>query len=132
MGASGAFNYNEKDWVKKIEKEAGGFDVIIDSAGGQQFGALLEMAYPGARVVIYGRTAGMISNISPKTLFWKQISLFGTTMGTTDEFLSMLDFIDKHQLKPVIDAVFPLENINDAFKKMDEGKQFGKIVLSIS
>jgi D-arabinose 1-dehydrogenase-like Zn-dependent alcohol dehydrogenase len=90
------------------------------------------MAYPGARVVIYGRTAGMIPDISPKTLFWKQLSLFGTTMGTTDEFLSMLDFVHKHQLKPVIDSTFPLDNINDAFDKMDQGKQFGKIVLSIS
>lgn len=132
MGASGAFNYKDADWANKIAKGAGGFDVIIDSAGGPQFGALLEMAYPGARVVIYGRTAGTIPDISPKTLFWKQLSIFGTTMGTTDEFLSMLDFIDKHQLKPVIDSVYPLENINDAFHKMDEGKQFGKIVLTIS
>ncbi|MFZ1809053.1 MAG: zinc-binding dehydrogenase [Cyclobacteriaceae bacterium] len=132
MGASGAFNYNDTDWATQIAKGAGGFDVIIDSAGGSQFNALLEMAYPGARVVIYGRTAGMIPDISPKTLFWKQLSVFGTTMGTTDEFLSMLDFVHKHQLKPVIDSVFPLENVNDAFNKMDEGKQFGKIVLTIS
>jgi len=132
MGAAGAFNYKDADWVTQIAKGAGGFDVIIDSAGGSQFNALLEMAYPGARVVIYGRTAGMIPDISPKTLFWKQLSVFGTTMGTTDEFLSMLDFVHKHQLKPVIDSVFPLENINDAFNKMDEGKQFGKIVLTIS
>lgn len=132
LGASGAFNYKDADWVNQIAKEAGGFDVIIDSAGGSQFKSLLEIAYPGARVVIYGRTAGTISDISPKTLFWKQLSVFGTTMGTTDEFLSMLDFIHKHQLKPVIDSVFPLENINDAFNKMNEGKQFGKIVLTIS
>lgn len=132
MGASGTFNYKDENWVDKITKEAGGFDVIIDSAGGPQFNALLEMAYPGARIVIYGRTAGMIPDISPKTLFWKQLSLFGTTMGTTDEFLSMLDFVHKHQLKPIIDSTFPLDNINDAFNKMDEGKQFGKIVLSIS
>ena len=132
MGASGAFNYKDADWANKIAKGTGGFDVIIDSAGGPQFGPLLEMAYPGARVVIYGRTAGTIPDISPKTLFWKQLSVFGTTMGTTDEFLSMLDFVDKHQLKPVIDSVYPLENINDAFNKMDEGKQFGKIVLTIS
>lgn len=132
LGASGGYNYKDADWIKKIQKDAGGFDVIIDSAGGPQFGALLDMTYPGARVVLYGRTAGTISDISPKTLFWKQLSVYGTTMGTTDEFLSMLDFIYKHQLKPVIDSTYPLENINEAFTKMDEGKQFGKIVLSIS
>jgi D-arabinose 1-dehydrogenase-like Zn-dependent alcohol dehydrogenase len=53
-------------------------------------------------------------------------------MGTEDEFLSMLDFFYKHQLKPIIDSSYPLENIADAFKRMDQGDQFGKIILSIS
>ena len=131
LGATAAFNYKDPEWTKKIAKEAGGFDVIIDSAGGSQFNALLEMAYPGARVVIYGRTAGMIPDISPKTLFWKQLSIFGTTMGTTDEFLSMLDFVHRHQLKPIIDSTYSLENIKEAFTKMDQGDQFGKILISV-
>jgi len=131
FGAAAAFNYKDPEWVNKISKEAGGFDVIIDSAGGSQFHQLLELAYPGARIVIYGRTAGVISNISPKTLFWKQLSIFGSTMGTTDEFLSMLDFVEKHKLKPIIDSNYSLENINEAFKRMDQGDQFGKITLSI-
>lgn len=74
----------------------------------------------------------MISDTSPKTIFWKQLSIFGSTMGTEDEFLSMLDYIYKHQLKPIIDSSYPLENITEAFKRMEQGEQFGKIVLSIS
>jgi NADPH:quinone reductase-like Zn-dependent oxidoreductase len=132
MGASGGYNYTDPEWVQKISKEAGGFDVIIDSAGGKNFGQLLELAYPGARIAIYGRSAGTIEDISPKTIFWKQLSIFGSTMGTEDEFLSMLDFFYKHQLKPIIDSSYPLENIADAFKRMDQGDQFGKIILSIS
>ncbi|HEY5691287.1 MAG TPA: zinc-binding dehydrogenase [Cyclobacteriaceae bacterium] len=132
MGASGGYNYKDPEWVKKISKETGGFDVIIDSAGGKNFSQLLELAYPGARIALYGRGAGTISDISPKTIFWKQLSIFGSTMGTEDEFLSMLDFFCKHQLKPIIDSSFPLENVADAFKRMDQGDQFGKIVLSIS
>lgn len=132
LGATGGFNYKDSDWVTKIAKEAGGFDVIIDSAGGDQFNHLLEMAYPGARIVVYGRTAGTIPSISPKTIFWKQLTIHGTTMGTADEFLSMLDFVHKHKLKPVIDSTYSLEDIGVAFKKMDEGNQFGKIVLSIA
>lgn len=132
MGANGGYNYNDPEWIKKISKEAGGFDVIIDNAGGKNFGQLLELAYPGARVALYGRSAGIIPDISPKTIFWKQLSIFGSTMGTEDEFLSMLDFFYKHQLKPIIDSTYPLENIAEAFKRMDEGGQFGKIVLSIS
>lgn len=132
LGATGTYNYNDPEWAQKAAKEAGGFDVIIDSAGGKQFNSLLDLAYPGARIALYGRTAGNIESISPKTLFWKQLSVFGSTMGTMDEFLSMLDLVYKHQLKPIIDSTYTLENINEAFKKMNDGEQFGKIVLSIS
>jgi len=131
MGASGVYNYKRADYFEKISKEAGGFDVIIDSAAGKDFSQLLELAYPGGRVAIYGRTAGNISDISPKTIFWKQLTIYGTTMGTEDEFLSMLDFVEKHQLKPIIDSTYPLEDINTAFRKMEEGTQFGKIVVTL-
>jgi D-arabinose 1-dehydrogenase-like Zn-dependent alcohol dehydrogenase len=53
-------------------------------------------------------------------------------MGTRDEFLSMIDFIESRNLKPVIDQVIPLEQINEGFQKMDQGNQFGKIVVKIA
>lgn len=132
LGAVAGFNYKEKNWLEKIKKEAGGFDVIIDSAGGEQFPRLLDLAFPGGKIVIFGRTAGDIPSISPRILFWKQLSIFGTSMGTEDEFLSMLDFIYKHQIKPVIDKIFPLPAVNEAFTRMEGASQFGKIVLQIS
>jgi len=92
---------------------------------------LLDLALPGGRIAIFGRTAGNIPAISPRTLFWKQISIFGTSGGTEDEFLSMLDFIYKHKIKPSVDKTFPLSQINEAFARMQEGDQFGKIVLTI-
>ncbi len=132
LGAHGGVNYKDPGWIEKLAKATGGFDVIIDSAGGKNFSDLIEMAYPGGRIVLYGRTAGTISDISPKAIFWKQLSIFGSTMGTTDEFLSTLDFFEKNKLTPIIDSVFKLEDINDAFNKMDRGEQFGKIVISIT
>ena len=132
LGATAGFNYKEKNWLEKIKKEAGGFDVIIDSAGGEQFPHLLDLALPGGKIVIFGRTAGDIPSFSPRMLFWKQLSIFGTSMGTEDEFLSMLDFIYKHRITPVIDKIFPLSAVNEAFARMEEGGQFGKIVLQIS
>jgi NADPH:quinone reductase-like Zn-dependent oxidoreductase len=112
-------------------KETGGFDIIIDSAGGAEFSKLLDLSMPGARIVNFGRTAGNITELSTRTLYWKQISIHGTTMGTRDEFLSMLDFIESRKIKPVIDTVFPLEQVNDAIKRMEESSQFGKIILQI-
>ncbi len=131
LGAIDGFNYRKDQWHEEAMKVSGGFDIIIDSAGGSQFNKLLDLALPGGRIVNFGRTAGNIDDLSTRTLYWKQLSLFGTTMGTRDEFLSMLDFVEGRKIKPVIDSVLPLEQIADAFELMEKANQFGKIVLKI-
>jgi zinc-binding alcohol dehydrogenase/oxidoreductase len=132
LGAVEGFNYKDPEWHQKALKETSGFDIIIDSAGGEGFSKLVELALPGGRIVNFGRTAGNITNIATRLLYWKQLSIHGTTMGTRDEFLSMLDFVESRKLRPVIDQTFPLENIEEAIKRMEQGDQFGKIVLQIS
>ncbi|MBX2897023.1 MAG: zinc-binding dehydrogenase [Cyclobacteriaceae bacterium] len=131
LGAIQGFNYTDPEWTKQAQKEAGGFDIVIDSAGGPQFSQLFDLMMPGGRIAIFGRTAGNIPDVPTRLLYWKQISIHGTTMGTRDEFLSMLDLLESRNLKPVIDQVFPLENIHDAFQRMKSANQFGKIVLKI-
>jgi zinc-binding alcohol dehydrogenase/oxidoreductase len=132
LGALGGYNYKDPDWAAKAQKEAGGFDIIIDSAGGNQFAKYIELAVPGGRIVNFGRTAGNITEISTRLLYWKQISIHGTTMGTRDEFLSMLNFLESRNIKPVIDKIYPLDQIHAAIERMQQGDQFGKIVLEIS
>ncbi len=131
LGASGGFNYLEPTWAEEASKKAGGFDIIIDSAGGDQFARLLELALPGGRIVNFGRTAGHVSNISTRLLYWKQLSIFGSTMGTRDEFLSMIDFVESRNLKPLIDSVYSLDQIQEAFARMKSKDHFGKIVIKI-
>jgi NADPH:quinone reductase-like Zn-dependent oxidoreductase len=131
LGAAGGFVYTEADWAAQAQKETGGFDIIIDSAGGDQFNKFIELALPGGRIVNFGRTAGNITDVATRLLYWKQLSIHGTTMGTRDEFLSMLDFIESRKLKPVIDKVYPLAQAAEAFKRIEQGGQFGKIVLKI-
>jgi NADPH:quinone reductase-like Zn-dependent oxidoreductase len=131
LGALGGFNYKDPEWTAKAQKEAGGFDIIIDSAGGPDFSKYLELALPGGRIVNFGKTAGNISELATRLLYWKQISIHGTTMGTRDEFLSMLDFMESRKLKPVIDKIFPLSEFNQALDHMLKGDQFGKIVIQI-
>ncbi len=79
----------------------------------------------------FGRTAGDITELATRQLYWKQLSIHGTTMGTRDEFLSMLDFVESRGLKPVIDKVYRLEQIQEAMRRMENREQFGKIVLQI-
>ena len=131
LGALGGFNYKDPEWAAKAKKEAGGFDIIIDSAGGNEFGKLIDLAMPGGRIVNFGRTAGNITDISTRLLYWKQLSIMGTTMGTRDEFLSMLHFVESRELKPVMDKTFPLANIDQAVNRMGNAEQFGKIIVDV-
>ncbi|HYC85769.1 MAG TPA: zinc-binding dehydrogenase [Chryseosolibacter sp.] len=132
LGAIAGFNYKDSDWAAKAQKEAGGgFDIVIDSAGGPDFNKLVELALPGGRIVNFGRTAGNIGEVNTRLLYWKQLSIFGTTMGTRDEFLSMLDFVESRKLKPVIDKVYPLTQITEAIDRMNSGNHFGKIVIEM-
>ncbi|MCY7330071.1 MAG: zinc-binding dehydrogenase [Saprospiraceae bacterium] len=131
LGAQGGANYRSAGWDKQLKTEAGGFDVILDSAAGDGFAALPGLCNPGARIGIYGGTLGKMNGISPQLIFWKQISLLGSTMGTRAEFAAMLDFVALHRIVPVVDTVFPLAEGNAALMRLAEGEQFGKIVLQV-
>ncbi|MEO6760625.1 MAG: zinc-binding dehydrogenase, partial [Saprospiraceae bacterium] len=98
MGAQGGANYRQPGWDKQLKQTAGGFDVVLDSAAGDGFAALPGLCNPGARIGIYGGTLGKINGFSPQALFWKQISILGSTMGTPADFAAMLDFVALHQL----------------------------------
>ena len=132
LGALGGFNYKDADWASQAKKEAGGFDIIVDGAGGDNFSKFIELTVPGGRIVNFGRTAGNITELSTRLLYSKQLSIHGTTMGTRDEFLSMIDFLEGRNLKPIIDSVYPLSKAQEAFSRMKSGSHFGKIVLEIA
>ncbi|MFD2573678.1 zinc-binding dehydrogenase [Spirosoma soli] len=136
LGATGGVNYREPDWVKTLMVQTGGgragyFDVIIDSAGGPGFAKLIDAVAPGGRIAIFGGTTGNLTDIAPSKVFFKQLNIFGSTMGTEREFADMIGFVKEKQLVPVIDAIFLLAEAEQAFQRMNEGKQFGKIVLKI-
>jgi len=130
MGASAGVNYKAQDWAEQLKLMAGGFDVIIDSALGDGFDKLLDLANPGARIVFFGGTAGNIPPLNGRKIFWKQLQILGTTMGSPDDFKGMVDFVNKHEIVPVIDEVFPLTQADKAVHKMEHSSQFGKIVLT--
>ncbi|MBN8681020.1 MAG: zinc-binding dehydrogenase [Chitinophagales bacterium] len=132
LGATAGVNYREENWDKTLRSMAGGFDVVIDSAGGDGFAKLPALCNSGARIGIYGGTMGKVNGLSPQILFWKQISIHGSTMGNAADFAAMLQFVNQHRIIPVIDRVFEMEAVNDAYARMHHSEQFGKIVLRIS
>lgn len=132
LGAKGGVNYKEENWHKTLlQKAKGGFDVIVDSAGGEGFKYFLDLANMGGRIVFYGGTRGSFK-VNPQKVFWKQLSLLGSTMGSTEEFQKMIAWVEEKQLIPVVDSTWSLEEGAKAFDYMDQGKQFGKIVFSIA
>lgn len=132
LGAKAGANYKDENWTKVFKDQKINFDIIIDSAGGKNFNALLQLLNFGGRLGFFGATAGNWSEVSPHLLFWKQISIIGSTMGSDKDFKEMLDYVKLHRIKPVIDSVFSLEEGFKAFRKMEQSNQFGKIVVSIN
>lgn len=131
MGASGGANYKTDGWDKELKGMAGGFDLIVDSAGGPGFARFPKICNFGARIVSYGGTNGKVPDFSPQLIFWKQISILGTSMGSDQEFGDMVQFVERHQIRPMVDKVYPVAKAAEAFKRMEEGQQFGKIVLKL-
>jgi len=133
LGALGGVNHRKDDWPKSLIALIGSRpDVVIDSAGGETFNRALDVVKPGGRIVTYGATAGAVHNLEVRRIFWKQLNIFGSTMGTPDDFAGMLQLYESSKLRPVLDKVFPLEQADDAHVRMEAGDQFGKIVLRIS
>lgn len=131
LGAKGGFDYTRAGWAKTAVAAPGLFDVIVDSAGGEGFANLIDLAASGARIVFYGATRGNPPGFTMRQVFWRQISILGTTMGSPADWQSMVGFVTLHRIKPVVSEVFPLERAAEAFELMERGGQFGKIVITM-
>lgn len=131
LGAAAGVNYKAQDWAEQLQHLSGGFDVIIDSALGDGFAKLPDICKPGGRIVIFGGTAGNIPALNGRKIFWRQLQIMGTMMGSPDDFTAMLELVNGHKIIPVIDEVFPLAETDTAVKKMENSSQFGKIVLTV-
>ncbi|MEY3643624.1 MAG: hypothetical protein RLZZ207_318 [Bacteroidota bacterium] len=129
LGASDAFDYSVDNWSAAALESSGGMDLIVDGASGDTLSQLMNIAKPGGRLVFYGATRGNPPQLEARKLFWNQLQLIGTTMGTDQDFSEMLALVDSLQLRPRIDAVFPLKDAGLALDRLKEGLQFGKIVL---
>jgi NADPH:quinone reductase-like Zn-dependent oxidoreductase len=131
LGAKGGANYKSPTWITDLKALVAGFEVIIDGAGGDGFGDLLDAAVPGGRIVSYGATRGAVRDVPMRKIFWKQLNILGSTMGTPQEFGDMLQLVNQSHIKPKISAVFPLASAQEAFTQMDQGQQNGKLVVKI-
>lgn len=132
MGVKGGVNYKKENWHKELLQMSGGFDAIVDSACGDEFAKLVDLCKPAGRIAFYGATLGAFNSGVPAKIFWKQLTICGSTMGNNEEFAAMLKLVNDQKIVPVVDSVFSLADAQTAIEKMSRGEQFGKIVLKVN
>ena len=131
MGATAGFLYTDKGYASQVKAEFGPVHLIVDGAGGDGYSELIDMVCPGGTIVNYGATAGIPGRLELRKVFFKQLHLVGSTMGSPDDFTAMLDMVGRHEIRPVVDDLFALGEGNKALEKMKVSSQFGKIVLRV-
>lgn len=132
LGADHVIDYKANpDWSKEAFVATGkkGFDVVIDSSGTASFGKSLRLLTLGGRLVTCGATTGPMAEIDLRNVFWKQLSIMGSTMGVPQDLADAVAMWEAGALKVVVDSVWPLTQTREAQEHMARTAQFGKIVI---
>ncbi len=131
LGADQAVNYEKEDFLAAVRKLTGrrGADVVFEHVGKKTWERSLLAAATGGRVVTVGATTGYDPLTDLRHVFYRQLSILGSTMGSKGELFDILRFVEEGKLRPVLDRVMPLEEAARAQMLLSERAQFGKIVL---
>jgi zinc-binding alcohol dehydrogenase/oxidoreductase len=124
LGATAAIDSNG-DWNQALSGVK--MDLVIESVGAATINQSMQQLRPGGTLVIFGSSTGDTVELNLRKFFYGQYNLLGSTMGSAEEFQAMIEFISKHNIKPVMDKMYPLNQFADAFKRLEEAKQLGKI-----
>lgn len=132
LGADHVVDYKaDAEWSKAAFLASGktGYDVVIDSVGQATFKGSVRALRIGGRLVTCGATTGPMGEVDLRAIFWKQLSILGSTMGVPQDLKDALHMVRSGHLRVFVDSVWPLDQVKDAQAKMEKSEQFGKIVL---
>ena len=129
-GADVAVNHATGD-VAAAVKEVGGADVVVETVGEATWKTSLGAVKPGGRVTVCGATSGPNPPAQLHRFWWKQLTVFGSTMGSREDFLGAYELVRSGRARVHVDSVFPLSETRAAHERLEAGAQLGKIVLSI-
>ncbi len=131
LGADVAVDHAEGDVVASVKEATdGGADVVVETVGEATWKRTLDAVRPGGRVVVCGATSGPNPPAGLHRIWWKQLDILGSTMGTRADFEGAYDLVAAGAT-PIVDSVFPLAEARAAHERLESGEQFGKIVLAI-
>jgi len=132
LGADAVVNHDTDDVVATVkEVTGGGAHVVVDDVGEATWKRTLDAARAEARVVVCGATTGPNPPAALHRIWWKQLSILGSTMGMPEDFRAAYDLVAAGKARPVVDRVYPLSEARAAHERLEAGEQLGKIVLSI-
>jgi NADPH2:quinone reductase len=132
LGADAVVNHETGDVVAAVkEATGGGAHVVVDDVGEATWKRTLDAARAEGRIVVCGATTGPNPPAALHRVWWKQLSILGSTMGAPEDFRGVYDLIAAGKARPVVDEVFALSEARAAHERLEAGEQLGKIVLSI-
>jgi NADPH:quinone reductase-like Zn-dependent oxidoreductase len=133
LGADATVNHATGDVRAAVQEATGGrgIDVVVENVGEATWTTSLQVAAPGGRITVCGATSGPNPPAALHRIWWKQLSILGSTMGTGEDFAGAYELVAGGRALPVVDSVLPLEEIRAAHERLEAGEQLGKIVLTI-
>lgn len=131
LGADATINYVTTDVAKEVRSLTGkrGVDVVVETVGAATWMTSLRSCARGGRIVTCGATTGPNPAEEIRLIFWNQLTILGSTMGSAKDWQELVRATGEWNLRPVVDSVFPLDEVRQAFARLASGKQFGKVVL---
>lgn len=134
LGADVLINYKEEDFAKRIRAETNkrGVDVVVDYVGNDTWVKSLRSLSRGGRLVTCGATTGYAPATDLRHIFFRQLEVIGSTMGSKNELMAPLKLIFEGKMRPVIDTVFDLPDTAKAHEKMETRDALGKIVIRVA
>jgi NADPH:quinone reductase-like Zn-dependent oxidoreductase len=131
-GADVVLNHHEDDVVQAVKETTGkGVDVVVETVGEATWARSLAAVRPFGRVAVCGATTGPNPPAQLHRLWWKQLTVLGSTMGTREDFLGAYELVRQGRVRVHVDSVFPLREAAAAHARLESGEQLGKVVLSI-
>jgi NADPH:quinone reductase-like Zn-dependent oxidoreductase len=133
LGADAAVNHATGDVRDAVAEATGGkgVEVVLEHVGEATWQTSLQAARAGGRIAVCGATSGPNPPAALHRIWWKQLTIYGSTMGTREDFEGAYELVKSGRAKPVVDSVFPLAEAQAAHERMEAAEQFGKIVLTI-
>ncbi|HTS72756.1 MAG TPA: zinc-binding dehydrogenase [Gaiellaceae bacterium] len=133
LGADAAVNHATGEVREAVREATGGkgVEVVLEHVGEATWATSLAVARTGGRIAVCGATTGPNPPANLHRLWWKQLTVYGSTMGTKEDFEGAYELVTSGRARPVIDSVYPLAEARAAHERMEAGEQFGKIVFSI-